>query len=188
MDTRDVLLLAYDAFGGEIRGKTNLQKKLYFLSIMLGVDLGYGPHYYGPYSADIASINTSLKVLGYLNESVLSTGGYGSEGFEIARHDFKLTEDGGSAVEVKKQKYPEFSSKIKSAAQRLSTAGELSYVELSIAAKAYFLLDQKAAPAKTGDLVDLARRFGWSVTEADIGRAISFLERLGLAESSRGAS
>ena len=144
MDTRDVLLLAYDAFGGEIHGKTNLQKRLYFLSIMLGIDLGYGPHYYGPYSSEIAGINTGLKVLGYLNESIASAGNYGSEGFEIARHDFTLTEDGRAAVEAKKKRFPEQWDRIKKAAKALNAAGQINYMEMSIAAKAYFLLDQKA--------------------------------------------
>jgi uncharacterized protein YwgA len=187
MDTRDVLLLAYDAFGGEVRGKTNLQKKLYFLSIMLGIDLGYGPHYYGPYSSEVASVNTSLKMLGYLTESIASAGGYSSEGFEIARHDFELTKDGRAAVEVKKNKFPDLADRIGKAARKLNAAGELNYMELSIAAKAYFLLDQKAGTAKTTDLVHKARQFGWSVTEVDIERAVSFLERLGLAESSTSA-
>ena len=123
MDTRDILLLAYDAFEGEVRGKTNLQKKLYFLSIMLGIDLGYGPHYYGPFSSDIASTNTSFKVLGYLAESVASGGSYGSEGFEIARHDFRLTNDGRAAVEVKKKRFSELWAKVKTAADTLNAAG-----------------------------------------------------------------
>lgn len=183
MDTRDILLLAHDAFGGEIRGKTNLQKKLYFLSIMLGEDLGYGPHYYGPYSSEVAAANMNLKVLGYLGESIASVGSYGTEGFEIARHDFKLTQDGHTLVEAKKKRFPEEWNKIKKAAEALNAAGDLNYVELSIAAKAYFLLDQKGGPAKTIDLVRMARQFGWSVNEADIERAVDFLQRLGLAEA-----
>jgi uncharacterized protein len=133
-------------FGGEIRGKTNLQKKMYFLSVMLRIDLGYGPHYYGLFSAEIANSNTSLKVLGYLAESVISAGGYGSEGFEIARHDFTLTQDGRAAVEVKKRKLPELWSELKASADRLSAAGDVNYIELSIAGKAYFLLTQMQHP------------------------------------------
>jgi hypothetical protein len=183
MDTHDILLLAYGAFGGEIRGKTNLQKKLYFLSTMLGIDLGYGPHYYGPYSSEVAAANTNLKVLGYLTESIASAGSYSAEGFEIARHDFRLTEDGRAVVESKKKRFPAEWKKIKGAGETLDAAGELNYMELSIAAKAYFLLDQRGGPAKTADLVRMARQFGWSVTQADIERAVGFLQYLGLAEA-----
>ena len=44
---RDVLVLAYKAFEGDMRGKTLLQKRVYFLSVMLDIDMGYEAHYYG---------------------------------------------------------------------------------------------------------------------------------------------
>ena len=35
--TRDVVVLAYKAFEGDMRGKTLLQKRIYFLSVILGI-------------------------------------------------------------------------------------------------------------------------------------------------------
>jgi uncharacterized protein YwgA len=64
MLARDVLVLAYKAFDGDMRGKTLLQKRVYFLSVVLGMDLGYEAHYYGPYSEQVASLNSELKALG----------------------------------------------------------------------------------------------------------------------------
>lgn len=184
MDTPDVLLLAYEAFGGEVQGKTKLQKKLYFLSIMMGQDLGFGPHYYGPYSAEVASANSALKSMGYLVESVASAGSYNAEGFEIARHDFRLTEDGRTVARRKQRQFPSEWERIKQAADVLSVAGDLSYMEISIAAKAYFLLDQRGEPARVDEVVRMAHQFGWSVKEADIIKAVEFLEKLQLAKSS----
>ena len=66
---RDVLVLAYKAFDGDMRGKTLLQKRVYFLSVMLGVEMGYDAHYYGPYSGNVATLNSELKSLGYVSES-----------------------------------------------------------------------------------------------------------------------
>ena len=54
---RDVVLLAYKTFGGTIKGKTMLQKRVYFLSVFLKVDLGYEAHYYGAYSEGVATTN-----------------------------------------------------------------------------------------------------------------------------------
>lgn len=81
---RDFVLLGYKALGGSIRGKTMLQKRMYFLSVFLDADLGYGPHYYGPYSSAVAAANLDLKSLGFLDES---SAGWGVDhrGFEIAR-------------------------------------------------------------------------------------------------------
>src|ERR1035438_7111890 len=44
---RDMLLLAYKAFDGNMRGKTLLQKRVYFLSVVLDVGLGYDAHLLG---------------------------------------------------------------------------------------------------------------------------------------------
>ena len=61
---RDVVLLAYKAFGGTVKGKTMLQKRVYFLSVFLNADLGYEAHYYGPYSEAVATANLEMKSLG----------------------------------------------------------------------------------------------------------------------------
>jgi uncharacterized protein YwgA len=57
ISTGDVLILAYEAFDGAMGGKTLMQKRLYFLSIILDADLGYEAHYYGPYLEKIATTN-----------------------------------------------------------------------------------------------------------------------------------
>src|SRR5688572_30485443 len=99
-EINDFVLLAYKAFGGSIKGKTMLQKRMYFLSVMLGVDLGYGPHYYGPYSAAVAAANADLKGVGFLGERS-SPWGFDHRGFEMARYDYELTEAGQRVAERK---------------------------------------------------------------------------------------
>src|ERR1039458_8765746 len=90
---RDMLLLAYKAFDGNMRGKTLLQKRVYFLSVVLDVGLGYDAHYYGPYSEDISSANSELKSLGYISESS-SSWGFDQRGFEMARYDLSSPRPG----------------------------------------------------------------------------------------------
>lgn len=181
MTVRDALLLTYDALGGSIRGKTNLQKKMYFLGIMLREDFGYGPHYYGPYSASVAAANQELKTLGYLSETKASAGAVNTSGFEVARHDFSLTPDAYSVLALKKMRLQSDWERLERAVHRLTQAGDLSYMELSIAAKAYFLLDQQGKPADAEDLVRLAHQFGWTITEDDVSKAVQFLAALELA-------
>src|ERR1039457_4474036 len=119
MNVSDALLFAYDAFGGAIRGKTTLQKKMYFLGIMLHEDFGYGPHYYGPYSASVAAANQELKSLGYLSEAKASVGSVNTLGFEVARHDFSLTDDGRDILQLKKTRMREDWQRLELAANRL---------------------------------------------------------------------
>ena len=108
MTINDALLFTYDAAGGGIQGKTNLQKRMFFVAVMLGEDFGYGAHYYGPYSATVAAANQELKSLGYLSESTASAGSYNASGFEIAGedHHFKpatATVDGQSILVTNSQ-------------------------------------------------------------------------------------
>ena len=96
MTPYDFVHLSLLAVGGEIQGRTKLQKTIYFLGILSGTlpKLGYRPHFYGPYSDAIAAAVNRLKSLGFITENTVGIGAMGSSGFEIARHDFRLTEEG----------------------------------------------------------------------------------------------
>jgi hypothetical protein len=54
-------------------------------------------------------------------------------------------------------------------------------MEISIAAKAYFLLRQKGKPASAEELANLANKFGWTITAAEVKKATEFLTELELA-------
>jgi uncharacterized protein YwgA len=173
---RDVLLLAYRAFDGSMKGKTLLQKRLYFLSVMLGSDLGYDAHYYGPYSEEIASANTELKSLGYLSESAAPFG-VDQRGFEMARYDYHLTDAGVRLAEKKAARMPRLASEIQKAASVITGAGSLDYMELSIAAKAYYVLTKLNGRATHKDIASMLPKFGWSVSNEQLDKATIFLEK-----------
>ncbi len=47
MHIQDLILLVIGSENNKsLRGRTTLQKKLYFLSVLEETDLGFGPHYY----------------------------------------------------------------------------------------------------------------------------------------------
>jgi uncharacterized protein YwgA len=181
MQIADFLLLAYNSLGGEVKGSTNLQKKIYFLALMLNEDLGYDAHFYGPYSAQVASANRELKSLGFVQESVASARCVDQRGFEIARHDFTLTSDGKAVAEILIRRLRQSALEIQEAATKLQALAHLDYMQLSIAAKAYFLLGQHGGRARVSDLVEKAREFNWQVNEYDIQQAAKSLQDIGLA-------
>ena len=184
MDTRDFLQLALLACDGEIKGKTMLQKMLYFLGLLTDCagNLGYRAHFYGPYSDEVNHALTYLKTIDVLDESVTPWGAVDQSGFEVRRYDFRLNAQGRKLAELKARQNPEMWTKITAAREKLSQAGKMDYVSLSIAAKTYFMLGEKRGPATESDLVALAPRFGWSVTPAQIRDAATYLSRLGLVE------
>src|SRR5271163_3293000 len=95
MSTYDFVQLALLAIGGEIKGKTKLQKTVYLLGLLTGQleDLGYRANFYGPYSDEVANAVRTLKGLGFADQST-SGGNCDPRGFEITRTDLKLNHAG----------------------------------------------------------------------------------------------
>ena len=176
---RDVMLLAYKAFGGTIKGKTMLQKRVYFLSVFLNSDLGYEAHYYGPYSEGVATANLEMKSLGYLSESVAGWG-IDRRGFEISRYDYTLTEAGARIADRKVALNPDLWKRIEASAKVVTEAGNLDYMELSIAAKAYYILTRLKRKATLEDIVSMLPRFGWTVSTEELQKATEFLQKANL--------
>jgi uncharacterized protein YwgA len=181
MRPTDFLLCLVDASGGAIEGRTLLQKRAYFVTQLLGEDFGlkFDAHFYGPYSSTVEGTTTQLKNLGFLQES--STGfGTISEGFEVRRYDYSLTSDGKVLVE-RLRNTPEYKH-ISEATHRMLSAGNPNYMELSIAAKAYFLLKRKEGTGMSvGDLIKQAEKYSWNISPESVRRAIGFLTSIGLA-------
>jgi uncharacterized protein YwgA len=180
MQTRDFVLFAHGTFDGGISGRTALQKKVYFLGIMLQEDHGFNPHYYGPYSAQVADANSELRSLNYLREEI-HVYGWNHQGFEMSRYDYSLTEDGLKLLERKKKKYLEEWEKMVGCAKAIKDAGNLNYMELSIAAKAYFVLTRQGGRANSNTIKSVAEKLGWSINEAELDKSVDFLDKIHLA-------
>jgi uncharacterized protein YwgA len=185
MKTSELVLLAYSAFDGKMKGKTKLQKILYFLGIMLEEDLGYEAHYYGPYSSLVANTNSKLSVLGFLEENT-EPWGINSEGFEVARYDYNLTPEAEEIIERKKRELEIDWIKIKEKADQIKSAGDVDYMVLSFAAKAHFILTKEGGKATIEKIEALFPKFGWKLPEGDLPTAINFLEKIGLVKKETG--
>ena len=58
----------------------------------------------------------------------------------------------------------------------------MSYWELSIAAKTYFILKNHGASATFEEIQKIAQQLGWEVTEGELEKAANFLEKIDLVE------
>lgn len=184
MDPYDFVHLALLAAGGEIKGKTKLQKTVYFLGIMTNHldDLGYRPHFYGPYSDDVAEAVGRLKSVDFVDQNIVGGGSMDKQGFERRRYDYRLSDDGRLVAHAKRDKDPNLWARLEEAWTRLKEAGDLDYMKLSIAAKTYFLLGKNRDAATDKELASLAPRFGWHVTPSEVQDAARYLETLGLVK------
>jgi uncharacterized protein YwgA len=185
MSPYDFVHLAIHALGDEVRGRTKLQKTIYFLGILTGNldELGYRAHYYGPYSDAVASSVNRLKALGFLQQSSLHTGAFSADGFEIARHDFILTDEGNRIAKQKANQSPESWKKITNAVSRFRKGGDINYMRMSVAAKTFFILSEKGQPATALELCESAKALGWTPKPEDIAESVEFLKKLGLASA-----
>jgi uncharacterized protein YwgA len=191
MNAYDFVHLVFLALGKEVRGKTKLQKTVYFLGKLIGnlEELGYRPHYYGPYSSDVSESVDRLLTLGFVNETVASGGAVDRRGFEVARHDYKLSDEGKTVAQLKASRHPVLWKKLQHAVKTLERGGNLNYIKLSIAAKTDFMLERRHGragidEAGIDELAKAARTFGWEVKRQEVSQAATFLEALGLVKVS----
>ncbi len=187
MEAHQIVLLIVDGNGGKLRGKTLLQKRGYFISKSLKLDLGYKAHYYGPYSPVVEDGIAQAKALGFLEERTLGFGVADSVGFEVRRYDYSLTEDGKEIIKGLEARFSKDVKKIRDALQSLKAAGDSGdYVSLSIAAKSLHILSEKGGIMGLSEIKKAASGLGWSISEDEIDKASDFLVQLGVVQKDKG--
>jgi uncharacterized protein YwgA len=175
------LLSMLDAFGGKTAGRTLLQKRAFFVELLSTREskLQFDAHYYGPFSSSLESSVSKLKTLGLISEN--NTGfGFAIKGFEVKRYDYSLTDEGKVVVDSIRGT-AEYQS-IAEAAKRLRDAGDPDYIELSIAAKAYFILQKKQMPMSRQQILEEASTFDWNIDKAALENSVRFLEQIQLVK------
>lgn len=184
----DFVLSMIAGFGGQVQGRTLLQKRAYFVAQLAGlpVDLGYDAHYYGPYSAVVDNCVARLKSLGFVVEENLGFGVSGGSGFEIKRYDYRITED-GKRVFAPIQHSEEY-RRIERACIQIREAGDPNYFVLSIAAKVDFILGRRGKAMSRDEIIREAQKFDWRIQEDALNGAVDFLARLGMVEAAEKAA
>ena len=187
MTAMDFVLSLIAGFGGQVQGRTLLQKRAYFVAQLSGIaiDLGYDAHFYGPYSAIVDNSIVRLRSLAFLAEENIGFG-VASGGFEVKRYDYRVTEDGKRILASLEDK--EDYRKIERACISILEAGDPNYFVLSIAAKADFILGKRGKAMTRKEIIREAEKFDWDIQEGALGSAVDFLEKLGLVEAAEKAS
>lgn len=182
MKARHLILILLDTLGGKINSKTKLHKEIYFISLLLNMDVGFKAHYYGPYSPKVEQGLDESIGAGYVNMTHQVFGVDPNRGFEFKRYDFSLTESGKRFAEILKKKHSEEYEKIEEFTRKLQEIGDPDYLRLSLSAKAYFILDKAGISMTDSQIAEKAKEFGWNVTEDDITSAVEIPVQLGLIE------
>ena len=181
MNATDFVLALIDAFDGHVEGRSLLQKRAYFISLLAGINfhLGFVTHYYGPYSAVVDDSLNRLRTSGFLKETELEPRTTPT-GFKIRRHDYKLTPEGMRAAAVLKQT-PEY-SRIADTCNAIAKAGNPDRLTLSIAARAHYVLKKRRQEMSLAAVVREVQRFNSTIPKASLDNSVQFLEGLNLIQ------
>lgn len=185
LTVREAVLLVIDAAGGEVDGRTAVQKLCYFAGIVLNEDLGHRPHYYGPYSRAVEAALGNEAFAGDLEET--------SRPFASRRggrtYHYELTEQGRELVTEIREKSPEPASRIDMIVKRLrELVPDLHQRPLSLAAKVDLIVVEQGGATPQTEIPKLAHGLGWQVSDEDVESAVQTLVGLGRLSSSPSAA
>jgi uncharacterized protein YwgA len=178
MKLSEVILTALYAHDGPLVGRTRLQKVMYFLCERLDIDAAYFPHYYGPYSEEVAGAMDSLVARGLVEEEAepAATGGP----FEGKLYKYSIEEDGGELVEMIEEVDPADAKRVREHLADLLSDNPSMHA-LAIASKLHILLPDGVSVSNE-KLRANAENLGWNLTPAQVREGIDFLVGKGFAE------
>src|SRR2546425_12404850 len=94
VEATELILSVLGSSSDPIDGRTVIQKISYFSSLKIGLDMGYRPHFYGPYSPVLASLLENLVALGFVEEKArLTFHGRTMYSYSLIDDGFKLFEE-----------------------------------------------------------------------------------------------
>jgi uncharacterized protein YwgA len=179
LDTYELVLAVVSA-RRKVEGRTLLQKLGYFVSEVQGIDAGYGPHLYGPYSSAVRWATEELVGAGALlaREEQFDSRAFPGHEAPWTRHSYELTDRGREFLELLREKRKTEFDEAREIAERVLEVTD-NYRLLSWAAKAHFLLP--AGETRTYDqVVEEAQDLGWQMCRSDVEKGAEVLLRLGL--------
>jgi len=168
---------------GTMPGRTALQKVCYFANNRLRGTVFFFPHYFGPYSPEVARAATELVssqlVRDQIESGTLSQPWVTTKGRQISeweRHNLSTSSDGRRYLKSVKDDRRKQIYHVRGIVKNLQTATELDPTSLSLAAKVHFLSSSEGA--RTWRQVrSKARAHGWTLDDDDLKVALRALAR-----------
>ena len=160
-------------------GRTALQKLVYFETLKIPNTISYIPHYYGPFSRDVAVELEGLVAIGYIDEKVIFAHTHES-------YLYDLTDDGKRlAGEDKKTDHNHYHV-VKDIVNQCAKFCNLQPSVLSYAAKAYYILSRANQSGKksitSSDVKKVGQSFGWNISEVEAENGLELLSKLKLVK------
>jgi|YelNatPaOPRAMG01_1025707.scaffolds.fasta_scaffold141165_2 uncharacterized protein YwgA len=169
------ILVAVDAAG--CVGRTALQKIIFFAKEAGLTEADYKPHYYGPYSREVAANLLSLVAAGWIQE-ISEAWPNGSVFGERHRYTYRLTPTGQDALKKLVEGNDSAAEALRKIVRLCQQKTGLDFQMLSWAAKIHFLSNKRRELHSASDVAQEARKWGWEVREEDVPKVAGLLEEL----------
>ncbi|MDD3857161.1 MAG: hypothetical protein PHP43_03840 [Methanoculleus sp.] len=179
MDEFDGILVMLKAAGGRISGRTTIQKLGYFSTILSAIRAHYRPHYYGPYSADIAGAIQALVSYGFIEERMETPGTPGSAATpDWKRYTYTLTGDGERMISRLEQEHASEAREIEMIVGICRATANLDSKTLSWAAKVHYILAREKRVMPYDEIREIAQTLNWDLSDDQIERGANLLKKL----------
>lgn len=180
---KGMILAVTDANGGTIEGRTALQKICYFAAERLGVEFGFGPHYYGPFSPKVEDATDLLVSQNLLRETIerLPTH-WPKTGFEARKYTYELTDRGKQYISKHRLRSLKSFHALGELLESLREMSDLNPSILSGAAKIHFIVASENRPLSNSEIKKRAKDIGWKLAGGDIDKIADLLVSLNLLE------
>ena len=176
MNPEDAVLLLIHANRGRVDGRTTIQKLAYFTQLLVPLSrkLQFRPHFYGPYSAELAGLLNSLVGIRFLGIEAVRTIR------QRVMYSYSLTPDGEDFVHKFAQQ--EQAGKIVEVLETCQNETGLNPDVLSFAAKADYILRQKRKSYTSPQVIAEGKKLGWNLTDQQVRDGVKLLQALKLAK------
>ena len=179
MDEFDGVLVMLKAAGGRIPGRTTIQKLGYFSTLPGAIRAHYRPHYYGPYSADVAGAIQALVSYGFIEERVETPVTPGSAvAPDWKRYTYSLTNDGEKLIQRLEKEHASEVRGIEEIVSICKDTANLDSKTLSWAAKVHYIQTLEQKDLSYDEIRETARTLNWDLTEDQVEKGANLLKNL----------
>jgi hypothetical protein len=181
LELLEAILLTIKAADNQISGRTVIQKLVYFEHVKKITSVEYKPHFYGPYSVDVANAVQTLVAQKFINEEII---GYANKDNRWRVYRYQLTDKGKAATEQLNKDNPQMYKEIEGVVRTSKQVVDLEPNTLSWSAKAYYILNKEGHAMTCEEIKADAKNFGWEIPgNVNINNAVDLLNALGLCKS-----
>ena len=183
LELSDAILITVKVAGNRVLGRTAIQKLVYFLTIYNIVEVRYRPHYYGPYSVDVASSIQMLSSVDFLIEEMDTpkTTGYSVPG-NWKRYHYTLSSEGEEMVKDLIESNPGDYETLSQIIKIFGSTADYNMDVLSWASKVHYILSKKNKTMTDDAIIQTADSFGWKLSEDQVEMGVDLLKKINLCE------